>query len=260
MKRGGIILILTVIFASLLSPLSLAHEDFNQTRKVCPPESCPDAEGLIAGREFETLLQQPTFALKAAYFADHFVFPNLFLLLSIITLIVFVASTFYLYRTSWKKKSWMKVLYSVLSLALTLIILYSLLFYYSAGAESGIVVCDNAGNCNIAMHIHAHIDAEVCGEDIYFPLEKGNLGGQHTHKERNLAHWHNITGINPQTRELFDPEIFSVKEFLRQMKYELPQNCGTKPANLTLKVNGVEKVEGLDYPWKDKDEIILRLE
>ena len=140
-------------------------------------------------------------------------------------------------------------------LVIVAILSYSVSFYYESDAESGIIICNDEGKCSIAMHIHADIDMEVCGEKINFVLEKGDLSGQHTHKERNLMHFHDVTPIDSETRELLSPEEFTIKEFLNQMEFELPENCNEKQVELKVFVNNIEIKESLEYPWKDGDNV-----
>ena len=152
------------------------------------------------------------------------------------------------------------IIWSVVILAIVTLLSYSVYVYYASDAESGIIICNDEGECNIAMHIHADIDVEVCGEKINFPLESGDLAGQHTHKERNLMHWHSITAVNPVTKEVLNPEEFYVQEFLNQMEFELPKDCNGEPAELQVFVNNGGREELLEYPWKDRDKIRIIFE
>ena len=152
------------------------------------------------------------------------------------------------------------IIWGVVILAIITGLSYSVFVYYEAGAESGIISCNDAGECNIAMHIHADIYAEVCGKKINFPLEKGDLSGQHTHKERDLMHFHGITPIDPKTNELLRPEDFAIREFLKQIEFEFPENCNGEPAEIKLFVNNEERKELLDYPWKDGDKLKITFE
>jgi len=140
-------------------------------------------------------------------------------------------------------------------LAIVAFLSYSVYFYYVSDAESGIIICNDEGECNIAMHIHADLDVEVCGEKIKFPLEKGDLSGQHTHKERNLMHFHDVTLVDPETNELLRPEDFIIKEFLNQMEFEFPENCNGQLGELQVFVNNMGREELLEYPWKDDDKV-----
>ena len=145
-------------------------------------------------------------------------------------------------------------------LAIVAVLSYSVNFYYASDADSGIISCNEEGECNIAMHIHADLDIKVCGEKINFKLEKGDLSGQHTHKERDLMHFHDTTQIDPDTGELLSPEEFTIKEFLNQMEFEFPKDCNGEPGELKVFVNNVETEELLEYPWKDRDKIRISFE
>ena len=147
------------------------------------------------------------------------------------------------------------IIWSAVILAIVTFLSYSVYFYYASDAESGIISCNDKGECNIAMHIHADINVEVCGKKISFQLEKGDLSGQHTHKERNLMHFHDVTSVDPKTNELLRPEDFMIKEFLNQMEFEFPEDCNGEPAELQVFVNNMEREEFLEYPWKDDDKV-----
>ncbi len=152
------------------------------------------------------------------------------------------------------------IIWSAVILAIVALLSYSVYFYYVSDAESGIISCNDEGECNIAMHIHADLNVEVCGEKIKFPLEKGDLSGQHTHKERNLMHFHGITSIDSKTNELLSPEDFTIKEFLNQMEFEFPEDCNGEQAELQVFVNNMEREELLEYPWKDDDKVKIIFE
>jgi len=152
------------------------------------------------------------------------------------------------------------IIWSVVILTIVAFLAYSVSFYYVSDAESGIISCNDEGECNIAMHIHADIDVEVCGKKINFQLENGDLSGQHTHKERNLMHFHDVTSIDPNTNELLRPEDFIIKEFLNQMEFEFPEDCNGESGELKVFVNNIEKEELLEYPWKDDDKVKIIFE
>lgn len=152
------------------------------------------------------------------------------------------------------------IIRSAVILAIVALLSYSVYFYYASDAESGIISCNDEGECNIAMHIHADINVEVCGKKINFQLEKGDLSGQHTHKERNLMHFHDVTSIDPETNELLSPEDFIIKEFLNQMEFEFPEDCNEEPAELQIFVNNMEREELLEYSWKDDDKVKIIFE
>ena len=152
------------------------------------------------------------------------------------------------------------IIWSAVILAIVALLSYSVYFYYTSGAESGIISCNDEGECNIAMHIHADLDVEVCGKKINFPLEKGDLSGQHTHKERNLMHWHSITSVNSENYELLNPKEFYLQEFLNQMEFEFPEDCTGDRAELQVFVNNIEREKFLEYPWKDDDKVKIIFE
>ena len=147
------------------------------------------------------------------------------------------------------------IIWIIVILVTVAVLSYSVYFYYASDADSGIISCNDEGECNIAMHIHADLDVEVCGKKINFPLEKGDLSGQHTHKERNLMHFHGVTLVDPETNELLRLEDFTIKEFLNQMEFEFPEDCAGDLAELQVFVNNIEREELLEYPWKDDDKV-----
>lgn len=135
---------------------------------------------------------------------------------------------------------------------------YSVFTYQNSQQEKeGFFTCSKDGKiCEISLHIHSEIQMNVCGEEIIFPKEKGNISKQHTHKEKNKLHWHATMKVDPTTRKPLDSTPLNLSSFLKQMEYELPKSC---PQNiypkLEVSVNGKNSEDKLNYIWEDADKI-----
>lgn len=167
-----------------------------------------------------------------------------------------------------------KVLYGIIAVIALLIIgymIYSVRVYQESGAEEeGLVACDPTGQqCVIASHGHADIEVNLCGEEVKFPLEKGDLSKQHTHKERNLIHWHDRLPYDKATETVTDWSAFKLGGFFEQMEMRFSSTCVGTYCNgdkcpsgnagiLKMTVNGVENNEFDQYVWKDHDKILIR--
>ena len=252
MKKGWIFL----VFFILLSYNAVSHESERlhaEEGEGCTIDECPD---IVDERGFfEVISQLPTFSLKADYLSVHYILPNFLWIILVFFIVGIISSFFYIKKA--KKNKTKKLATLWILLGIILLLFYSVSYYYSVGAESGIIVC-NKEECSIAMHIHADIDTEICGEKIKFPLEKGDLSKLHTHKERNLIHWHDTTPIDIETKERLRPEDLSIRSFFEQMEFNLPENCNGRKSELKVLVN--EREENLDYSYEDNDYIIVKLE
>ncbi len=168
-----------------------------------------------------------------------------------------------------------KVLYGIITVIVLFIIGYMIysvvVFRESEAEEEGIVVCDPTGqSCLIAPgDLHAEIDAVVCGDSIKFPLEKGDLSKQHTHKERNLIHWHDKLPYDKTTETILDWSPLKMSGFFEQMEMRFTSDCIGSYCNgdkcpdgtvgmMKMTVNGVDNSEFENYIWKDDDEIEIR--
>lgn len=135
--------------------------------------------------------------------------------------------------------------------------------------ENGVISCRADHHCTISIHWHARIRAETCGTKIIFPIKKGELGQQHTHKERDLIHMHAALPYNPKTREILDYHPLRLGNFFENMGLTFSPQClglvcngvvcpDGKKHHFTMTVNG-EPTNAFDsYLWKDGDEIIIK--
>lgn len=132
-------------------------------------------------------------------------------------------------------------------------------FQHSEENTQGFFTCDKEGKvCQLSQHIHADIEANICGREVTFEKEKGRTDQTHTHKESNKIHWHAPLKVDPQTRLPLDPKPLQVSSFLAQMDFTLaacPQNPNP---DLKVTVNGLDMPSKLDYVWQDGDKIELR--
>lgn len=151
---------------------------------------------------------------------------------------------------------------------------YSVFVYNKSEAESeGVTVCNpQTGICDAAFHWHAQLDIEVCGKEVFMPLEEDDLSEAHTHKERNRIHWHDTVPYDKNTGTILDTGEFKLGAFFDEMKYRFEPNCIGEKCNgfdvcgdgrensLKMFVNGEQNFEFRDYVWKDGDEIKIVFE
>jgi hypothetical protein len=100
-------------------------------------------------------------------------------------------------------------------------------------------------------------------------LEKGDLSKQHTHKERNLIHWHDKLPYDRSTSTVLDWNPLKLGVFFEQMEMRFNSTCIGDRCNgdkcpsgnvgtLKMTVNGVDNAEFDQYVWKDQDKISIR--
>lgn len=147
------------------------------------------------------------------------------------------------------------VILIVILAAISFLIYFSVREYQEASEAVGITVCKD-DECIKSFHIHSDIAFDLCGNTITLPREGGELGGLHTHKEKNYLHFHERVGLDSETREqLFDQRL-SLQEVLEMFEIRPEDYCtGEGPFEAVFKVNGV--VQTSDYNWKDGDDIHL---
>jgi hypothetical protein len=141
---------------------------------------------------------------------------------------------------------------------------YSVSYFYQAGGERGFVVCGDDG-CDLAIHWHAQMYFDLCGQDYTLPLESGDLNNVHTHKEANYLHYHALIKTNEAGSEILEPEKLAIGNIFDFMGVEFTnecfngycngQDCNGKPGTLKVIVNGQENSEFNNYWYKDGDEI-----
>lgn len=125
--------------------------------------------------------------------------------------------------------------------------------------------------CIKTFHTHSMIDVRLCGERILFPLERGPLEGPHTHKERNMIHFHERLPYDPKTGILLETAPLKVGSFLSAMDMRFSKECVGKYCNgdvcpngkrgqVKMSVNGVQNDEFENYAWEDGDDIQITFE
>ena len=160
-----------------------------------------------------------------------------------------------------KNKSLITPLLTLLAILITGFLGYSVITYQNSQQEQeGFFTCNkDATICELSQHIHADIAMNVCGEEIVFPKEKGDITKQHTHKEENKIHWqHESMRVDPIAREPLDKTPFTISAFLEQMGHKFPNSCpNNNSPKLEVSVNGKIIKDGLNYVWKDADIISI---
>ncbi len=136
--------------------------------------------------------------------------------------------------------------------------------------EGGYLFFCDKGKCFATEHVHADIYVSVCGKEISFEREEGGLLEQHTHKEKNLIHWHSPLPADPKTQRIIDYTQRTVGSFFTEMKMPFNETCiqdkcngdfcNEKNASLSMHVNGKENHQYDRYIWFDKDKIEIRFE
>lgn len=163
---------------------------------------------------------------------------------------------------------------------------YSVWYTKQVNPEQGLVVCVPAGQqktftyttesgekvastigggkdaCFWSAHIHATMDLTYCGAHMDMPKDKGILSGPHMHKEPNKMHSpHSPQKVDPATKQFLDPTPLTVKGFLDAMEIDTVKPCPGKQASAArLSASGLQVKEGLNYVWKDGDNISVRYE
>ena len=163
-----------------------------------------------------------------------------------------------------KKKN--KIKFGTILKALAALVLVAMLIYlimlavseYNNQAEAvGIVVCKD-NECIKTMHIHSDISFDLCGNDtLVLPRETGPLSGLHTHKEPNYLHFHDQVKLDPETREQMYDERLSINEIIKVFTLDPLQYCESDNVEIAVLVNDLVPPEGLDYNWKDGDDLKL---
>jgi len=147
---------------------------------------------------------------------------------------------------------------------------YSVSSFYNEGGEKGFTVCGPDG-CDLAIHAHAELEMSVCGEEYDLGLEDGNLGQQHTHKEKNKLHFHSLIKSEKDTGKLLEPEKLFVGELFDQLEIQFTKECFGEYCNgdicpngnageLKMTVNGIPNEEYDEYVWNDGDTVKISFE
>jgi len=160
-----------------------------------------------------------------------------------------------------KRPLWQKItIASVIGVVLAFLG-YSVFTYKTSTQETeGFFTCNKEVTvCEISQHIHANLDLTVCGKEIKLEKEEGNTTtAQHTHKEENRLHWHSRLPADPKTRLPLDTTPLTLVSTLSDLGIAFPPNCPTnRNPKTSVSVNGLPQSSGLQYVWKDGDQIVV---
>jgi len=233
-------LIFAIIILSLLSLLSFAHEE-----------------------ETEDHVEEP----KTAY---HQILDNFLIIVVVTTIITVILTAIYYLRS--KKPKISSIITSWVALSILIGLAYSVVYYLESGVrEQGLIICEESGECSLAIHIHADVEGSTCGEELKLPLQKGDpLTEPHTHNERNKIHWEGKLKVDKDTKEVTDKTPLKLGTFMDVMGVRFNDKClgdkcnddlcNGKEGKLTMLVNGIPNDEYRNYIWKDGDVINLKFE
>ena len=168
------------------------------------------------------------------------------------------------------KKQFLKTLFNIAFIGIIILIGFSYYYYDTIASETtGITVCE-AGECFWAAHIHSYLDLQVCEEDKYLDLEVGPLEAVHTHKERNKLHFHERLSVDPETMEVSNYSLLTLKSFFENVEVPFSNECFFDKCNgdlcngmagsLSMTINGIKNFEFEEYIWNDNDQIIIKFE
>ena len=161
-----------------------------------------------------------------------------------------------------------KALIGLVILAILGFFAYSLQQYYGHNTESGVMICDTNGqDCQLSVHVHANVDATVCGEKLRLPLETGGVDGPHTHKERNRIHLETVLPFDPAAQRITDTTKMQLGTFFDVMGVRLTETCiadrcngdpcNGKPGMLALTIDGQQVQEIRAHVWTDEETMTL---
>jgi len=153
--------------------------------------------------------------------------------------------------------------------ALFIIMAVTMNYFYQQGGERGFVICGPEG-CDLAVHWHAGVEFDLCGAGFNMPLETGPLDEQHTHKERNYLHFHELLKTDKSGTEVLNPDELQVGEFFDFLNVPFNETCFNgyctgdlcdgQPGVLRMVVNGESNDEFDEYSWRDGDVIEIIFE
>ena len=157
-----------------------------------------------------------------------------------------------------RQKSVLKpILFILVIVGLIVLISYSIQQYNSQTEAEGITICKES-ECIKTLHIHSDITFDLCGKTTTLERETGELVGLHSHKEKNYLHFHDKVQLDPDTLEQRLDERLSLREILKTLDLTPGDYCeGSGLVETIFKVNGEVPGEGLDYNWKDGDNLHL---
>jgi len=169
----------------------------------------------------------------------------------------------------WKKeKHWLWYVGYAAALIVLIYVGYSVWYYLSNVEEiEEFQVCAE-GKCIKTFHVHADISIVLCGKKVMLPLEKGDLAGPHTHKERNYIHFHERLPYEPTSGQLLETLPLTLETFMNEMDMRFNERCVAEYCNgdlcpdgkagtVRVFINEQPNTEFGQYIWKDKDEISI---
>lgn len=151
-------------------------------------------------------------------------------------------------------------------LVIVTFIVYSVYYYLTAIEKFDEYTVCYEDNCIKTFHIHTTIMIEVCGTLVRLPLETGLLDGLHTHKERNVIHFHERLPYNSTTQQVLNNTPLMINTALNEMDIRFSQQCikdycngrhcsDGKPGTVHFLVNDVPNAEFEKYVWKNGDRV-----
>ena len=155
------------------------------------------------------------------------------------------------------KSIFIHLIFILLLVGVAVLLYYSVLEYMEQSEATGITICKE-GECIKTLHIHSDITFDLCGRSTTLPREGAELAGLHTHKEKNFLHFHDRVEVDPVTQEQRFDKRLSLREILEMFDLTPDKYCGGPgPFETIFTVNGEVLGDGLDYNWKDGDDLHL---
>lgn len=175
-----------------------------------------------------------------------------------------------------KKKSQtlspLRILSGIIVLILVAAGIYSYREYQNSEIETGgLIVCNEKGECQKSLHMHANLDVSICGQNKDLPKDTGRLDSVHTHKEKNLLHFEERLPAD-KNGNILNTEPLALKAALDGiLKMKASGQCigdycnggkcsNGKKANWQLTANGEKQEDFQNYVWKDGDKLELTFE
>lgn len=167
-----------------------------------------------------------------------------------------------------KKRKWPVYLGYALAIIILAYIGYSVYYYLSTAEKVEEYEVCGPGKCIKTFHVHADIKFDLCGNNINLQLEKGPLEGPHTHKERNMIHFHERLPYDLATGKLLEVAPLRLGAFMNAMDMRFNERCiaeycngdlcpDGKAGTVRMFVNKQPNTEFDQYVWNDKDEILI---
>ncbi|MBI4146033.1 hypothetical protein HY489_01705 [Candidatus Woesearchaeota archaeon] len=165
-------------------------------------------------------------------------------------------------------RNWLQIAGYALAILAAAYIAYSVWYYLSTAEKVEEFEVCYVDKCIKTFHAHADITIDLCGKKMSLPLEHGPLEGPHTHKERNLMHFHERLPYEPTTGKLLEDRPLRLETFMKEFKIPFNETCIANYCNGNACPDGKEGVVRMmvnqdqtfayqKYVWKDGDEIII---